>query len=464
MYNLKTIKKTLKILEKNNFKFTKTARETGIKARTIRSWYNRQRANQPLLIRPYIHTKAGKRSKEEMKIACDYFFEHGESVTATVNILGYPKPSTLKYWLKKDKRWIKKRKMNFNPNSYSLDDKILAVEKLITDDRSTSEIAKEVGVSTVSLYIWQKQLTGEKLVRRRKKDNKELLDEIKNLSKERDKLVLENKILQKANELLKKEMGANYEKLTNKEKTLVVSALENEYKKSTLFKMLNIKKSTYYYEKSQLFLDKYEKIKELISNTFYANYSCYGYRRIKIALKIEYGLTISEKVIRRLMKELNLKVYQKRKRKYSSYQGEITPEVPNIINRDFKADKKYEKLLTDITEFSLADGKVYLSPLIDCYDGLPVVYTIGKAPTTDLTNDMLIKSKDVIKDEKPIVHNDRGFHYRVPTWINLMEEYGFTRSMSKKGCSPDNSMCEGFFGTIKNEFFYPRDWFGVSCD
>lgn len=58
----------------------------------------------------------------------------------------------------------------------------------------------------------------------------------------------------------------------------------------------------------------------------------------------------------------------------------------------------------------------------------------------------------------PIVHSDRGCHYRWPEWIEIIESAGLTRSMSKKGCSPDNSACEGFFGHLKTEMFYGRNW------
>ena len=64
--------------------------------------------------------------------------------------------------------------------------------------------------------------------------------------------------------------------------------------------------------------------------------------------------------------------------------------------------------------------------------------------------------------EKPIIHSDRGVHYRWPGWIDRMEKNGFIRLMSKKGCSPDNSACEGVFGRIKNEMFYNADWSGVN--
>lgn len=68
------------------------------------------------------------------------------------------------------------------------------------------------------------------------------------------------------------------------------------------------------------------------------------------------------------------------------------------------------------------------------------------------------------KDEHPVVHSDRGSHYRWPGWIERMDKYHLTRSMSQKGCSPDNSACEGFFGVIKNAIFYGRDWKGISID
>ena len=98
-------------------------------------------------------------------------------------------------------------------------------------------------------------------------------------------------------------------------------------------------------------------------------------------------------------------------------------------------------MLTDITEFSIP------------------------AANADLVNSMLDDYHSKLKeDEKPIVHSDRGCHYRWPGWINRMNKYGYTRSMSKKGCSPDNSACEGFFGRMKNEMFYGRNFVGVTIE
>ena len=200
-------------------------------------------------------------------------------------------------------------------------------------------------------------------------------------------------------------MGDNFSSLTNKEKTQIVIALKKDYKVSDILPIINLKKSTYFYEIKSLSKDKYKIEKYLITQLFLDNYECYGYRRIKESLFKEHGIRISEKVIRKLMKEFKLIVYVPKKAKYSWYKGEISPESENIIKRDFKANEPYSKSLTDITEFSLCDGKVYLSPLIDCFTGVPITYTIGKSPNSELTNTMLEQAHEIIGDSNMIVHS-----------------------------------------------------------
>lgn len=167
----------------------------------------------------------------------------------------------------------------------------------------------------------------------------------------------------------------------------------------------------------------------------------------------------------KLMQEEMLIVPNVKRKKYSSYKGEITPAVPNVIERDFHAEQPNMKWLTDITEFHIPAGKIYLSPIIDCFDGLPVSWTIGTSPNAELVNTMLDNAIGTLKDgEHPIIHSNRGAHYRWPGWIERMENAKLTRSMSKKGCSPDSSACEGFFGLLKNEMFYGRSWKEVSIE
>ena len=116
-------------------------------------------------------------------------------------------------------------------------------------------------------------------------------------------------------------------------------------------------------------------------------------------------------------------------------------------------------------KFLTLPGKVYLSPIVDCFDGLVASWSIGISPDAELVNSMLDAAISTLNPgEQPIIHSDRGAHYRWPGWLDRIKEAGLTRSMSKKGCSPDNAACEGFFGRIKNEMFYNRSWTGVSIE
>ena len=139
---------------------------------------------------------------------------------------------------------------------------------------------------------------------------------------------------------------------------------------------------------------------------------------------------------------------------------DISSDEINQLKPQIQANEKW---LTDITEFAIPAGKVYLSPIVDCFDGLLVNWNISTSPDALLVNSMLDDAAKLLSlGEKPIIHSDRGVHYRWPGWIDRMEKNGFIRSMSKKGCSPDNSACEGVFGRIKNEMFYNADWSWVN--
>jgi putative transposase len=123
------------------------------------------------------------------------------------------------------------------------------------------------------------------------------------------------------------------------------------------------------------------------------------------------------------MSEEHLIVLGKKKRRYRSYLGEISPAVPNLLERNFHAEKPNEKWLTDLTEFRIPAGKVYLSPIIDCFDGMVVSWAIGTSPDAELVNTMLDDALACLPDgERPVVHTDRGCHYRWPGWISRMDK------------------------------------------
>ncbi len=202
-----------------------------------------------------------------------------------------------------------------------------------------------------------------------------------------------------------------------------------------------------------------------MADIFDRNYRCYGYRRMRASLTGQL-VNVSEKVVRRLMKQESLVPVMPKRLRYGSYMGEISPAPDNLLNRGFSAGAPNEKWVTDISEFQIPAGKVYLPPMIDCYDGLVVSWSISTRPDAELVNTMLDTAIETVADSsnRPVVHSDRGGHYRWPGWISRIAEAKLVRSMSRKACSPDNAACEGFFGRLKNELFYSRDWLSTPID
>ncbi len=149
---------------------------------------------------------------------------------------------------------------------------------------------------------------------------------------------------------------------------------------SELFAELCLARSYYFYHRGRLPCpDKYASVRFALSNIFERNHRCYGYRRMRAALRREQ-CSVPGKVVRRLMRQEQLKPAGAKRRRYRSYCGEISPAPDNLINRDFRASAPNRKWLTDLTEFQIPAGKVYLSPVIDCFDGLVVSWSLGTRP------------------------------------------------------------------------------------
>ena len=419
-------------------------------------------------------------------------FERLGSVQAVVTLLGYPSRHTLYDWYRNkiadiadyhgslDKGYQIKQKYINAPNHPRNPDanlKLDAIKRCFSLGEGVEYVSRDIGYSRASIYSWYRKyqkfgvaglMSSKKQIKRENIDfNTEpsKQQEISELQEQIKQLQMEVDVLKEALNLLKKDPGINITELKNREKAVIIDAVEDKYSLHQLLKCLCMAKSSYYYQRAVMKQsDKYAEIRIRIKIIFQENRNCYGYRRIHGELK-KIGITVSEKIVRRIMKEEHLTVPTKRMKKYSSYKGEITPEVDNIINRDFHAEQPNTKWLTDITEFAIPAGKVYLSPVIDCFDGMVVKWNIGTTPDSILVNKMLEDAiGTLLPSEHPLVHTDRGCHYRWTGWIERMQAAGLTRSMSKKGCSPDNAACEGFFGRLKNEMFYGRSWVGVSMD
>ena len=386
------------------------------------------------------HTKY---TKEQRKQAVGYYREHGRSISRTIRALGFPGRTVLREWVSEDLPEDKCRRP-CKTNGYlvrgTLEQKEQAVIDYGSGTKNSSEISKKYGIYPNTIYKWREKLLGKDNIPSMPKKNTKLFmeataaedDEISRLCTERAELEqnvkvlreenfclqLQNDILEKAGELLKKDPGVSLEILTNREKAALIDALRNKYRLHILLEILHMAKSSYCYQEAALHKpDKYADLSLKVQAVFNESKGRYGYRRIH-AIIIGSGYTVSEKVIRHIMAGQDLVVHSVQRKKYSSCQGEISPEVENIVNRDFRAEKPNMKWLTDITEFRIPAGKIYLSPIIDCFDGLPVSWSIGTAPIAELVNSRLDLAVLTLQEgEKPIVHSDRGAYYRWPGWI-----------------------------------------------
>jgi putative transposase len=203
--------------------------------------------------------------------------------------------------------------------------------------------------------------------------------------------------------------------------------------------------------------DKYQIIKEEITTIYNENQGRYGYRRITLELH-NRGYKINHKIVQRLMSELNIKCMVRIK-KYHSYRGEIGKIAPNIIQRDFVATEPNQKWTTDITEFALFGSKLYLSPILDMYNGEIISYNISERPVLGQVMDMLDKAFEKIPDGTNLIfHSDQGWQYQHKQYQKRLKDKGICQSMSRKGNCLDNSVMENFFGLLKSELLYLREF------
>lgn len=213
-------------------------------------------------------------------------------------------------------------------------------------------------------------------------------------------------------------------------------------------------RSTFYYHK-KLFdkPDKYSLEKKAIVAIFHKHKGRYGYRRICFEMR-NNGSIINHKTVLKLMSELGLKS-QVRKKKYRSYKGEVGRIAENVLERNFKAEKPNLKWATDVTEFALFGSKLYLSPIIDLYNGEIISFNLAHHPTLEQTMDMINKAFKKIPDNiNLILHSDQGWQYQHKNYQHCLKQKGIIQSMSRKGNCLDNAVIENFFGHLKSELLY----------
>ena len=218
--------------------------------------------------------------------------------------------------------------------------------------------------------------------------------------------------------------------------------------------------SYYYHQKRSGITDKYKEVKECIASIYHKHKGRFGYRRITFELRHK-GFTINHKTVLRLMKLLGLKSLIRVKR-YKSYKGEQGKTAPNVLERDFKASRPCEKWATDVTEFNVRGKKLYLSPIIDLFNGEIISYELSVRPNLEQVIKMLKKSfKGLPGNSNLILHSDQGWQYQMKQYQRMLKKKGIIQSMSRKGNCLDNAIIENFFGIIKSELFYLKKYTSI---
>lgn len=237
--------------------------------------------------------------------------------------------------------------------------------------------------------------------------------------------------------------------------------LRHEHKVGLLIEIAGIPRSTYYYYNRQMDRpDKYASVKAEIRRIYEENRKRYGYRRITVKLK-GTRYYVNHKTVRKLMREMGI-FCRVRMKKYQSFKGQVGEVAPNLLERDFKADKPNQKWVTDVTEFALFGTKLYLSPIIDLYNGEVVSYNISYHPNLIQVTDMLERAFAKIPDNTNLIlHSDQGWQYQHKHYQKMLKNKGIRQSMSRKGNCLDNACAENFFGLLKSELLYLQNFSSV---
>jgi len=215
-------------------------------------------------------------------------------------------------------------------------------------------------------------------------------------------------------------------------------------------------KSVYYYwREASSKADPYQDAKEHITQIFNAHRGRYGYRRVHLELRNQHQY-LNHKTVQRLMGQLGLKSTVRPKR-YQSYRGSVGKAAPNLLGRNFMAKVPNQKWVTDVTEFNIKGERVYLSPILDLYNQEIISYEIADRPQISMVSAMLTKAfKQLKQTDKPMLHSDQGWQYRMGFYQQALHKQGVAQSMSRKGNCLDNAVMENWFGIMKTEFFYQK--------
>ena len=401
-----------------------TVAELGYPTRhSLRAWYKDYLEHGE--VRPPKRQREPKFTLEMRQAAVDYYLAHGKSLARTMRKMGYPASrERLCDWIDEFAPGQRKyRGPNPKADPIPLEEKIQAVAELESRSGTAAEVAAGHGVSRGAPYAWRRGMMGDNVGDTEEKgvpvskgfddlpdDIEVLQDMLREAKMQLRKVRLELDVRQATLEIVKKDPGADPELLTNEEKAAMVEALRAEYKLCEILPVVGMAKSSYEYARNAQAKGETEEraaARKAVVEAFEASGGTYGYRRITAVAGV------GEWTVRDIMRDEGLVARAaKKKQRYSSYEGEISEAPPNLLRDEkgkhrFGADRPNELWITDVTEFRIPAGKVYLSPIVDCFDGMPLSWSISTSPDAEMANSSLLGACEWLGEgDHPKIHSD----------------------------------------------------------
>ncbi|MDY7431584.1 IS3 family transposase [Bacillus sp. V26] len=267
-------------------------------------------------------------------------------------------------------------------------------------------------------------------------------------SSELEKLQAENRYLRQQNEVFKKvqRIGKEVDSQTSVE---LVEVLHGTMTVQDICVHLGISRASYYRWKKNLMKDHPKcHLEKQIGTLCREHKYRYGYRKITAILKKE--MRINHKTVQRIMQKNQWQCRVKVKKRKKN--GQPYAVVDNILDRNFQSDHPLEKLVTDITYLPYGQKQLYLSSILDVYNGEVIAFTIGDKQDTDFVLNTLDQLPTL--PQNCVLHSDQGSVYTSYEYQKAVKTKGITMSMSRKGTPADNASIESFHSSLKSETFY----------
>ena len=403
-----------------------TIAELGYPSRhSLRAWYKDYLEHGE--VGPPKRQREPKFTLEMRRAAVDYYLAHGRSLARTMRRMGYPAGREyLRDWIDELAPGQREyRGPDPKADPIPLEEKARAVAELESRSGTAAEVAAGHGASRAAPYIWRREILGDDVGGTEEKgvpvsrglddppDDIEVLQDMPREVRMRlRKARLELDVRQAALEIVRKDPGADPELPTNAEKAATPEAPRGEYRLCEILPVVGMAKSSYEYARNAQAKGETEEraaARKAVVEAFEASGGTCGHRRIAAAAGA------GDRAVRGIVRDEGLVARAaKKKRRYGSYEGEVSEAPPNLLRdeegkRRFGADRPNELRITDVTGFRIPAGKVCLSPIVGCLDGMPLSWSASASPDAEMANSSLTDACGWLNEgDRPTVRSDRG--------------------------------------------------------